>query len=207
MSFDLLLPKMAEKWREVPGGSDHHPRQFSEQLLQGSDAELSAAWSRQYEEASGLRGWYWKLYGEILRGKRVLEIGSGMGFDAVHLASQGAAMTCCDIAPANLEIVRRVARARGLAIETLHIDGIAASTNCRGLRCGMGHRLDPSHAVRGSARGKRRRPRTSQAGWAVDRAHLSARALGARVHRRSIDGVTLPTANARPGRNGTTQKS
>jgi SAM-dependent methyltransferase len=126
VSFDLLLPKMAEKWREVPGGSDHHPRQFSDQLLQGSDAELSAAWSRQYEEASGLRGWYWKLYGEILRGKRVLEIGSGMGFDAVHLASQGAAMTCCDIAPANLEIVRRVARARGLAIETLHIDGIGA---------------------------------------------------------------------------------
>jgi SAM-dependent methyltransferase len=126
VSFDLLLPKMAEKWREVPGGSDHHPRQFSDQLLQGSEPELSAAWSRQYEEASGLRGWYWKLYGENFRGKRVLEIGSGMGFDAVYLASQGAAMTCCDIAPDNLEIVRRVARARGLDIETLHIDGIGA---------------------------------------------------------------------------------
>src|SRR5450631_3723509 len=126
VSFDLLLPRMAEKWREVPGGSDHHPRQFSDQLLQGPEADLSAAWSRQYEEAAGLHGWYWKLYGEILRGKRVLEINSGMGFDAVHLASQGAAMTCCDIAPANLEIVRRAARARGLDIETLHIDGIGA---------------------------------------------------------------------------------
>jgi SAM-dependent methyltransferase len=126
VSFDLLLPKMAEKWREVPGGSDHHPRQFSDHLLQGSEAELLAAWSRQNEEAAGLRGWYWKLYGEILRGKRVLEIGSGMGFDAVHLASQGAAMTCCDIAPENLEIVRRAARAHGLDIKTLHIDGIGA---------------------------------------------------------------------------------
>jgi hypothetical protein len=71
VSFDLLLPKMAEKWREVPGGSDHHPRQFSGRLLQGPEAELLAAWSRQNEEASGLRGWYWKLYGEMLRGKRV----------------------------------------------------------------------------------------------------------------------------------------
>lgn len=49
---------MAEKWREVPGGSDHHPRQFSYQRLEGSDAVLSAAWSRQYEEASGLRTKY-----------------------------------------------------------------------------------------------------------------------------------------------------
>jgi len=27
---------MAEKWREVPGGTDHHPRQFSDNLLKGT---------------------------------------------------------------------------------------------------------------------------------------------------------------------------
>jgi SAM-dependent methyltransferase len=126
VSFDLLVSKMAEKWREVPGGTDQHPRQFSDDLLQAPNAELMAWWTNQYENAHALRGWYWNLYGEILRGKRVLEIGSGLGFDAVHLASRGAAVTCCDIAPSNLEIVRRIARARGLDISTLHIDGVDA---------------------------------------------------------------------------------
>jgi SAM-dependent methyltransferase len=126
VSFDLLVSKMAEKWREVPGGTDQQPRQFSDELAHKSDAELLAWWSGQVETASSLRGWYWKLYGELLCGKRVLEIGSGLGFDAVHLASQGASVTCCDIAAENLEIVRRVARSRGLDIATLHIDGLGA---------------------------------------------------------------------------------
>ncbi|SEN92939.1 Methyltransferase domain-containing protein [Rhodospirillales bacterium URHD0017] len=117
---------MAEKWREVPGGTDQQPRRFSDELLQASTADLSAWWERQFEAARSFRGWYWELYGEILRDKRVLEIGSGLGFDAVQLASRGAAITCCDIAPSNLEIVRRIAEVRGLNIQTLHIDGLAA---------------------------------------------------------------------------------
>jgi SAM-dependent methyltransferase len=126
MAFDTLINRMAEKWREVPGGSDQHPRRFSDELLQASDAELLAWWDAQYQNARGLRGWYWRLYGEILRSRRVLEIGSGLGFDAVHLASHGASVTCCDIAPSNLEVVRRIARHRDLDIGTLHIDGLAA---------------------------------------------------------------------------------
>ena len=126
MSFDNLVNTMAEKWREVPGGSDQHPRQFSDELLQEADAELLRSWSKEFEAARPLRGWYWQLYGELLRGQRVVEIGSGLGFDAMHLASQGAIMTCCDIVPSNLEVIQRVARHRGLKIETLHIDGLAA---------------------------------------------------------------------------------
>jgi SAM-dependent methyltransferase len=126
VSFDTLVAKMAEKWREVPGGTDQSQRNFSDKLAQRSDADLLTWWSREAEAASDLRGWYWKLYGELLRGKRVLEIGSGLGFDAVHLASHGASVTCCDIALENLEIVRRVAQARGLDIATLYIDGLGA---------------------------------------------------------------------------------
>jgi SAM-dependent methyltransferase len=118
--------QMAEKWREVPGGTDQHQRHFSDQLLRSSDSDLLAWWSDQFENAAVLRGWYWRLYGEIFRGRKILEIGSGLGFDAMHFATQGAAVTCCDIAPTNLEIVRRVARARGVEVETLFIDGIEA---------------------------------------------------------------------------------
>jgi SAM-dependent methyltransferase len=124
MAFDALLSQMAEKWRELPGGTDQQPRQFSDQILQ--DINFATAWQAQYDSAATHRGWYWYLYGEILRGKKVLEIGSGQGFDAVRLASCGASLTCCDIAPSNLEIVRRIAKARGLEIETVHIDGLHA---------------------------------------------------------------------------------
>jgi SAM-dependent methyltransferase len=126
MAFDQLVGQMAEKWREVPGGTDQQPRQFSDDLLQASKAYLLAWWERQFEAARVFRGWYWELYGAALSGKRVLEIGSGLGFDAVQLALRGAAMTCCDIAKSNLEIIRRIAEAKGVDIETIHIDGLAS---------------------------------------------------------------------------------
>jgi SAM-dependent methyltransferase len=126
MAFDALIQIMADKWREVPGATDRHPRQFSDELLQSPETELLRWWGAQYENARDLRAWYWKLYGELLRGKRVLEIGSGLGFDAVHLASQGASVTCCDIAPSNLDVIGRIAQDRGLDIDTLHIDGLSA---------------------------------------------------------------------------------
>jgi SAM-dependent methyltransferase len=124
VAFDQLLARMADKWREVPGGTDQHPRQFSDDLLKGSDDELASLWARQFEQAASLRGWYWTLYSEILRGKRVIEIGSGLGFDAVHLATCGARVVCCDIASSNLEIIRRIADQRRLDIETLPIEGL-----------------------------------------------------------------------------------
>lgn len=126
MAFDQLLAGMADKWREVPGGSDQAPRQFSDDLLSRSDAELERLWESQFAQAAALRGWYWTLYGDILRGRRVLEIGSGQGFDAIHLAQAGARMTCCDIAPSNLALIRRIASRRGLAIETLPIERLAS---------------------------------------------------------------------------------
>jgi SAM-dependent methyltransferase len=91
-----------------------------------SDSDLLTWWKQQFEAARAFRGWYWDLYADALSGQRVLEIGSGLGFDAVHLAMRGASVTCCDIAPSNLEIVRRVADVHGFSINTLHIDGLSA---------------------------------------------------------------------------------
>src|SRR5437899_9132379 len=123
MSFDQLVGQMAEKWREVPGGTDQASRrEFSDELLQSSDAELAHWWGQQFEAARPLRGWYWQIYGQLLRGLRVVEIGSGLGFDAIQLAMQGASVTCCDIAASNLEVIQRIARCHQLDITTLHID-------------------------------------------------------------------------------------
>ena len=124
MSFNSFLPSLAEKWRELPAGSDMADRQFSDDLLQRSDAGLLAYWEQQNSDGLEQRGWWWRLYRNVFQGRKVLEIGSGMGFDAIHFASHGAVWTCCDIAPSNLQVIGRVAAAKGLDIRTLNINSI-----------------------------------------------------------------------------------
>ena len=92
-SFNSLLPLLAEKWREVPGGSDMSDRRFTDELLNQADAELLKYWGQQYDTGVELRGWWWRLYRDIFRNRKVLEIGSGMGFDATFFASQGASLS------------------------------------------------------------------------------------------------------------------
>jgi SAM-dependent methyltransferase len=117
---------LADKWREVPGGSDLGDRQFSTDMRDMTDAALVAEWDRQQEEGAELRGWWWRLYAAQLHGRKVLEIGSGMGFDALHFAQNGAHWTCCDIAPSNLAIIERVSAAKNVEIRTLPITSLAS---------------------------------------------------------------------------------
>ncbi len=126
MSFNSVLPVLAEKWREVPGGSDLGERSYTDDMASLSDAALLAEWDRQNTQGAELRGWWWSLYATQFRGRKVLEIGSGMGFDALHFASSGAQWTCCDIAPSNLKIIERVAAAKGATIRTLPIESLAS---------------------------------------------------------------------------------
>lgn len=122
--FDSLVSQMAEKWREVPGGNEQHPRRFSDTFDRESDGAFLAEWDRQYQAAVDMRAWYWRLYGNAFKGAKILELGSGLGFDAAHFASQGAQVTCCDIAPSNLSAIRRVAASRTLPINTFHIESV-----------------------------------------------------------------------------------
>lgn len=52
-----------------------------------------------------------------LRGKKVLDLGSGLGEAAVYFALQGAHVTACDVSPAMLDVVRRVALRHGVHVE------------------------------------------------------------------------------------------
>src|SRR5690349_5880683 len=111
------LARYREKWREAPRGSDMDGRVFSTDLLTLGDAELLAAWqamaARRY---AGEIGWLGPLYTEQFRGRQVLELGSGLGFDGLRFAEAGAASwTFADIVPDNLAVIRRIAALKGLA--------------------------------------------------------------------------------------------
>jgi SAM-dependent methyltransferase len=114
------------KWGEVPFTSQE--RAHSTNLLSLPDADLHRMWSDAWAEQStganfGVRGWYYQLYRDQWRGKRVIDFGSGLGYDALTFAGAGAAeVTCVDLAPTNLEVIRRVAAVRGLTnVRTLYL--------------------------------------------------------------------------------------
>ncbi|MBF0146475.1 MAG: class I SAM-dependent methyltransferase [Magnetococcales bacterium] len=61
--------------------------------------------------------WIWRRMGDV-RGKRLLELGSGAGEGAVFFAKQGASVVATDISPKMLELVKNVARHHGVSVET-----------------------------------------------------------------------------------------
>ena len=129
VSLNRFLDVSREKWREVPAGSELLGRVYSSDLLKLSDAELRAAWRALDSGGSNdHRVWYRILYRDFVAGKRILELGSGLGFDALYFARLGARWTCVDIVKDNLTFIDRLAAAEGLAdaIDTLWVDDVPA---------------------------------------------------------------------------------
>jgi SAM-dependent methyltransferase len=115
VTFDIYR----EKWREAPRGSDTDGRVFSSDLLALPDDRLLDAWNdlaaRRY---GGELGWLGPVYNDALRDRRVLELGSGLGYDGIRFAEAGAHWTFADIVHDNLELIRRIARLKGIAHRT-----------------------------------------------------------------------------------------
>lgn len=110
ISPDIPFSTLRRKWEEVPAG----PRRYrTSELLKMSDQVLMALWTTLREEATtgpsfAVRGWYHALYRDIFRGRRVLDVGCGLGLDTITYAESGAEVTFLDIVPENLEVVRRL---------------------------------------------------------------------------------------------------
>ena len=112
------LEPYREKWREVPGGDDVDGRVFSDQLLALPDDEFLERWdSISARRAAGVVGRMAPIYRDFFSGRRILELGGGLGFDGIRFATEGALWTFADIVPSNLSVIRRLANLRGIAVD------------------------------------------------------------------------------------------
>jgi SAM-dependent methyltransferase len=106
-----LFDHLRRKWSVVPAGLGG--RRSTAELLQMPSGQLRELWLAAHREATtgtgfAVRGWYQTIYRDVLRGKKVLEIGSGMGIDGIEFARNGARITFVDIVEDNLAVMRRL---------------------------------------------------------------------------------------------------
>jgi SAM-dependent methyltransferase len=111
-----VFDRLRRKWSTVPAGLSD--RRGTSEILALADADLKAFWMDAHRQATTgtgfpVRGWYQTLYRDVLRGKKVLEIGSGMGIDGIEFARNGARITFVDIVQDNLAVMERLCRIFG----------------------------------------------------------------------------------------------
>jgi len=114
------LKVLRSKWHEIPVAAE---RRSTHELQALSDAKLNELWWQAHQQqtsSSGTRAWYHTHYRDIFRGKRVLDVGSGFGIDALSFARAGAQVTCLDVTESNLNILKRLARHQRLSGITVH---------------------------------------------------------------------------------------
>jgi SAM-dependent methyltransferase len=129
MQNSFSIERAQSYWRFVPSGEGKHN---TVELAQLPDRELEPLWDRAFasrflrypEEDS-----FMQVMAESFHGKQILSIGSGMGFHEIYYQKHGAHITCCDIVPSNLEVIRRISKIKGLsAIKTIPSDNSAQET-------------------------------------------------------------------------------
>jgi SAM-dependent methyltransferase len=112
-----VFDRLRQKWSTVPAGLAD--RRGTDELLALGDDDLKAFWVAAHRQATTgtgfpARGWYQTLYRDVLRDKKVLEIGSGMGIDGIEFARHGAHITFVDIVQDNLRVMKRLCGIFGL---------------------------------------------------------------------------------------------
>ncbi len=109
-------------WRYAPSGLGKHDTRLLATL---PDTELLQIWNDAF--IARFRGYpeediFAQIAAQDFASRRILSIGSGLGFHEVLYASRGAEVTCADIVESNLAVINRIASLRGVAdrIKTLY---------------------------------------------------------------------------------------
>jgi len=102
---------LAGKWHEVP--TSMHDRGSTWSLLNMDDRKLLAWWEEQRRSLRGARGdnvilWNFELYRDFVRGRKIIEVGPGIGIQGIFFLETGASVTFVDVAPSNLQLIQRI---------------------------------------------------------------------------------------------------
>lgn len=108
---------LRERWDAVP--TTHTEFVSTNRLLALSDKALLSEWEHaRLDITTGTefahRGWYHALYADGMRGKKVMDVGSGFGVDSITFAQHGAKLTFVDLVETNLQVLARLCRILGL---------------------------------------------------------------------------------------------
>lgn len=115
---DEVLGILRQKWCRVPVSVKDGEISTSD-LLKKDDAALLSFWNDQQKknlsrDGFAVRGWYHALYDGFVPGKKILDIGCGLGFDSVRFLELGARVTFADIDANNVRLVERICELKGL---------------------------------------------------------------------------------------------
>lgn len=116
-SWQLPYETLRKRWNAVPTTTSGI--QATAKLLELSDEALLAEWERARTDITtgaefAHRGWYHALYTEGMRGKKVMDVGSGFGVDSITFAQHGARLTFVDLVETNLKVLERLCKIMGL---------------------------------------------------------------------------------------------
>jgi 2-polyprenyl-3-methyl-5-hydroxy-6-metoxy-1,4-benzoquinol methylase len=108
---------LRKRWNAVPTTKEGVGS--TARLLALPDQELLAEWEKARRDITtgeqfAHRGWYHALYAEGMRGKKVMDIGSGFGVDSITFAQHGARPTFVDLVETNLKVLERLCGILGL---------------------------------------------------------------------------------------------
>lgn len=112
-AWELPYETLRKRWVGVPSG--HNVFEKTTNLMQLSDDALLAFWEKARKDITSgpefaHRGWYHTLYADFMRGKKVMDVGSGFGVDPITFAQKGAKVTFIDLVETNLKVLERLCK-------------------------------------------------------------------------------------------------
>ena len=117
-AWKIPFETLRKKWVQVPTGASASEQ--TTKLIALSDEALLAEWEKARRDITTgpafiHRGWYHALYAPGMRGKKVMDVGSGFGVDSITFAQHGARLTFIDLVETNLKVLERLCKIVGLA--------------------------------------------------------------------------------------------
>ena len=129
--WSTMFRTLRKKWHEIPVSKEEYKkgkivhtgslRAFSDDLVKRSDRDIAEQWQSQAPHDT-----FTYFYASIFKGKKILDIGSGMARQTLQFAQNGAHVTFCDVVPTNLELIRRTANYLGFGhrVQTILIEDL-----------------------------------------------------------------------------------